>query len=90
MIGDNVCVLLLGSAHPDRELYKRWMQLNAVLPVMQLSVPPRRYDQHVIDVARQMCELHERLCAHRHRAGQAGNTNRCAHLSAALVGGATR
>ena len=40
MIGDNVCVLLPGSAHPDRELYKRWMQLHALLPVVQFSVPP--------------------------------------------------
>ena len=61
MIGGNAYSLLPGSAYPERELYIRWLQLNALLPAMQLSVPPWRYDQYVIDVARQMCELHERL-----------------------------
>lgn len=45
---------------PDRELYIRWMQTNALLPVMQFSYPPWAYDEEVIEIAREMVNLHRK------------------------------
>lgn len=36
---------------PDKELYIRWLQLAAFMPVVQLSVPPGDYDLDVIKVS---------------------------------------
>jgi len=43
---------------PDRELFIRWVELNAFLPVMQFSITPWSYDDEVIQISRKMVELH--------------------------------
>ncbi|ELU07811.1 hypothetical protein CAPTEDRAFT_103368 [Capitella teleta] len=44
---------------PSRELFIRWMQVNALMPAMQFSVVPWRYDDEVIHIAQKVCALHE-------------------------------
>ncbi|XP_023215385.1 uncharacterized protein LOC111618155 isoform X1 [Centruroides sculpturatus] len=45
---------------PDKELYIRWLQTNALLPAMQFSFPPWSYDDEVVEIAREMVDLHRR------------------------------
>ena len=59
MIGGNAYSIFGGSSYPDKELYIRWLQLNALLPAMQISIPPWKYDRDVVTIAQQMCQLHE-------------------------------
>lgn len=42
---------------PDKELYIRWLQLAAFMPVVQLSVPPGDYDLDVIKAAKFMFKV---------------------------------
>lgn len=44
---------------PSRELYVRWMQVNALFPVMQFSISPYQYDEEVVDIAKKMIQIHE-------------------------------
>ncbi|XP_077987111.1 myogenesis-regulating glycosidase-like [Glandiceps talaboti] len=46
---------------PDRELYIRWVQLNAYLPVMQFSVVPWEYNSEVLEITRKMVDIHEQI-----------------------------
>ena len=58
MIGGNS----LGRGEkPDRELYVRWLQLTAFLPVMQFSISPWQYDEEVNELARKLVDLHEEV-----------------------------
>lgn len=57
MIGGNAYG---ATGRPDRELFIRWMQVNALLPAMQFSVPPWYYDEDVVAIAREVCALHEK------------------------------
>ncbi|XP_015905640.1 myogenesis-regulating glycosidase [Parasteatoda tepidariorum] len=42
---------------PDKELYIRWLQLAAFMPVVQLSIPPGDYDLDVIKAAKFMFKV---------------------------------
>jgi len=44
---------------PDRELYIRWLEANALMPAIQLSIPPWQYDDEVVEIARKMLQLRE-------------------------------
>ena len=55
MIGGN------GPDEPDSQLFVRWAQLNAFLPVMQFSIVPWRYSSEVVGFVRRMVELHRNL-----------------------------
>jgi len=44
---------------PDRELYVRWLEANALLPAIQLSIPPWQYDEEVVHIAHKMLQLRE-------------------------------
>jgi len=46
---------------PDLELYVRWVQLNAFLPVMQFSIAPWEFNDSVVENARKMVNLHMNL-----------------------------
>ncbi|XP_006820027.1 myogenesis-regulating glycosidase-like [Saccoglossus kowalevskii] len=46
---------------PDRELFIRWVQLSAYLPVMKFSVCPWEFNSAVIDITRKMVEIHEQV-----------------------------
>ena len=48
---------------PEKELYIRWMELAAFLPVMVFSVPPWYYDDEVMTLAKQLVKLHEEVVA---------------------------
>ena len=54
MIGGNAYV----GGLPDKELFIRWTQVNAFLPSVQYSIVPWQYDQEVIDITRDMSDLH--------------------------------
>ena len=45
---------------PDRELYVRWLEANALMPAIQLSIPPWHYDQEVVQIAHNMLQIRER------------------------------
>jgi len=45
---------------PDRELYVRWLEANALMPAIQLSIPPWQYDDEVVEMARKMLRLRQR------------------------------
>jgi len=42
----NVCCVL-STIWPERELYIRWIEATALMPVMQFSVVPWHYDSQV-------------------------------------------
>jgi len=44
MIGGNAY-----NGRPSKELYIRWMEVNALLPCVQISIPPWEYDQEVME-----------------------------------------
>ncbi|XP_028314425.1 myogenesis-regulating glycosidase-like [Gouania willdenowi] len=50
---------------PDRELYIRWLELSAFMPVMKFSIPPWAYDDEVVEIAQKFTELHKTLVAPR-------------------------
>lgn len=43
---------------PDKELYIRWLQVNAFLPVIQMSIAPWDYDEKVTEIAKKLFKLH--------------------------------
>ena len=45
---------------PDRELYIRWIEANALLTCVQISIPPWHYDSEVVRISKKMLDLHER------------------------------
>ena len=45
---------------PDRELFVRWLEANALMPAIQLSIPPWQYDEEVVEIARKMLQIRER------------------------------
>ncbi|XP_002740469.1 myogenesis-regulating glycosidase-like [Saccoglossus kowalevskii] len=47
----------------DRELYIRWLELTAFLPVMHFSLPPWEYDQEVVDIATKWVQFHRDVIA---------------------------
>ncbi|XP_070543125.1 myogenesis-regulating glycosidase-like [Ptychodera flava] len=44
---------------PDRELYIRWLELVAYLPVMEFTTLPWKYDAEVVEIAHKMVKIHE-------------------------------
>src|SRR6218665_346829 len=53
-----------GSAYeemPSRELYVRWLQLSAFLPIIHFSIPPYYYDDEMVTFAKEMVALHKNL-----------------------------
>ncbi|ESO92830.1 hypothetical protein LOTGIDRAFT_120394 [Lottia gigantea] len=44
---------------PNRNLYIRWIQLAAYLPVMEFSVAPWQYDDEVVKIAKEFVLIHE-------------------------------
>ncbi|KAJ8029414.1 Myogenesis-regulating glycosidase [Holothuria leucospilota] len=52
-------------ALPERELFIRWLELNAFLPSMQYSVQPWQYDQEVVRIAQKWTTFHEEVIAPR-------------------------
>lgn len=55
MVGGNAY-----NGMPDRELYIRWIEANALLPCVQISIPPWQYDEEVVRISKKMLQLHER------------------------------
>lgn len=45
---------------PDRELYVRWLEANALMPAIQLSIPPWHYDEEVVEIAQKMLQLRKK------------------------------
>jgi len=45
---------------PDRELYVRWLEANALMPAIQLSIPPWQYDDEVVEITHKMLRLRQR------------------------------
>lgn len=43
---------------PSRELYIRWLQVNAFMPALQISFVPWTYDDEVVEHALKMTQLH--------------------------------
>ncbi|XP_014668580.1 PREDICTED: uncharacterized family 31 glucosidase KIAA1161-like [Priapulus caudatus] len=61
MIGGNAYGLAGSSSSglPDKELYIRWVEANALLPSLQFSITPWQYgDVEVTRIARAMVDLH--------------------------------
>ncbi|XP_077989395.1 myogenesis-regulating glycosidase-like [Glandiceps talaboti] len=48
---------------PDKELYIRWLELTAFLPVMHFSTPPWFYEMEVIELSRHWVGFHENVIA---------------------------
>ena len=58
MVGGNAY-----NGMPDRELYIRWIEANALLPCVQISIPPWHYDEEVVRISKKMLQLHERYAS---------------------------
>ena len=50
-----------GNGDATQELFIRWAQLNAFLPVMQFSIAPWRYDSAAVNHVRDLIKLHRDL-----------------------------
>ena len=48
---------------PEKELYIRWMELAACMPVMVFSLPPWDYDDEVMTIAKDAVKFHEEIVA---------------------------
>lgn len=46
---------------PSKELYIRWLQLAAFLPIMHFSIPPDQYDTETVKIADKMMSIHNKL-----------------------------
>ena len=46
-----------GNGEPDKELFIRWMQLNAFLPSMQFSIAPWDFDNETLAIAHHMMDI---------------------------------
>lgn len=44
---------------PDKELFIRWIQLSALLPALQFSIPPWNYDSETQEIVRKTLHLRE-------------------------------
>lgn len=55
MIGGNAYLGMM----PNRELFMRWVELNAFLPGFQFSIAPWQYDAEVLEVSQRMLRLHQ-------------------------------
>ncbi len=44
---------------PSKELFIRWLELNAFLPAMQFSIAPWQYDDETVRIAKKWTALHE-------------------------------
>lgn len=49
------------GVRPSKELYIRWMQANAFMPAVQMSIVPWGYDQQVIDITKQVLEVRKQF-----------------------------
>ena len=54
MVGGNAY-----NGFPSKTLYVRWMEANALLPCIQISIPPWHYDEEVVRISKKMLDLHE-------------------------------
>ena len=63
MIGGNAYtgITMKSSKYPDRELFVRWLEVNALLPALQFSVAPWQYDSEVVAITHAMCDLHQKF-----------------------------
>uniref|UniRef100_A0A146M3J7 Putative family 31 glucosidase KIAA1161 n=1 Tax=Lygus hesperus TaxID=30085 RepID=A0A146M3J7_LYGHE len=43
---------------PDKELFIRWVQLTAFLPVMQFSYHPWKFDEETVNITKRYIDLH--------------------------------
>lgn len=50
-----------GNGDPDKELFVRWLQLNAFLPAMQFSHAPWDFDTDAINIAHNMMKIREAI-----------------------------
>ncbi|XP_055863828.1 myogenesis-regulating glycosidase-like isoform X3 [Biomphalaria glabrata] len=48
-----------GDGSPDKELFIRWLQVSTFLPVIQISNPPWRFGDDVVQLTRKFLQLHE-------------------------------
>jgi alpha-glucosidase (family GH31 glycosyl hydrolase) len=48
------------SSPPDRELYIRWLQMAAFMPVLKFSYVPWDYDDKVVEIAVQVLKRRQR------------------------------
>jgi alpha-glucosidase (family GH31 glycosyl hydrolase) len=45
----------------DKELFVRWVEASALMPIVQFSIPPWRFDDETIEIARKYSLLHKAL-----------------------------
>jgi len=45
----------------DKELFIRWVEANILMPIVQFSIPPWRYDEETVRISRMYTVLHEKL-----------------------------
>jgi alpha-glucosidase (family GH31 glycosyl hydrolase) len=45
----------------DKELFVRWVEASALMPVIQFSIPPWRFDDETVEIARKYSLLHKAL-----------------------------
>lgn len=50
-----------GNGKPDKELFVRWLQLNAFLPAMQFSYAPWDFDNETITIAHNVMKIRESI-----------------------------
>ena len=60
-VDGNMDESLLSTVLPDKELFIRWVELNAYLPAMQFSISPWQYDKETTDISKKYTSMHEEV-----------------------------
>lgn len=50
-----------GELSPSKDLYVRWLQVSAFLPIMHLSIPPNLYDSKIQAIVKDLLDLRASL-----------------------------
>ena len=53
----------MGSERPEKELFIRWLEISAFLPVMKIPIPVWEYDEEVVTITKKWIKFHQEIIA---------------------------
>ena len=52
------------KVEPDKELFLRWLAASVLLPVLQFSIPPWKYDNKTVEITRKLLRLRNKYVSY--------------------------